>query len=119
MNNMATIQPVNSQRSNSESSSSDHDGNSNLAAESDIILINNDIQAYKKMAERFQSKKSQYNLASEYYTWKNFLFFTIPLLILQILNAIMPSILTSEEDADTLKIIITVISSCSAAIIAL
>ena len=95
------------------------DPNDPSSPESDKLLIDNDIQAYKSMAERFERKKTQYNWAHHHYSSKNFLYFTIPLLILQILNAIMPSILTSEENADTLKIITTVISSVSAAVIAL
>lgn len=89
------------------------------SAPSDNMLIQDNILAYQQLHQRFNKKKTLYTVGQEYYTWSNFLFFTIPLLIMQIVLAIMPSILTSTEDANTLKIIITSLSAISAAFIAL
>ena len=118
MPKLAKINPgVTTKNADSDSDGSSSDENE-ISEESTEILVKNNILAYQQLWNRFNKKKSIYTIGFEYYKWKNFIIFTVPLLCLQILNAILPSILPSSEE-QTLKIIITIISSVSAAIIAL
>jgi len=89
--------------------------------------LSDTVQAYKNLASRFVKKKLIYQEASGYFNKLDLIIFTAPLLVLQIANVIIPSILgtNSDDGAENLannsrifKIITTTISAISASWIA-
>ena len=82
-------------------------------------LENNDFtENFRKLYKRFAKWKYIYHEASIRYKKLDFWCFTIPLLALQIANAIIPVFLSSD-DATLNKQVATTISAVSAAVIGL
>ena len=94
--------------------------------EADILEMQSIQEFYSLIYRRVKLKKQIYQEASKRYRLFDLLLFTIPLLLLQIANAILPPILTSKQESqkaqDLSKLsatLTTVISSISAAWIAM
>lgn len=83
--------------------------NLNLSDDNKVIILT-------QLYNRFSKRKNIYSVASEFYNKGSFILFTIPLLLLQIANAILPSFI--RDDATELKVLITIISAISAGLIA-
>ena len=81
--------------------------------------ISETVEAYSKLFARFVNKKLVYQAAATYYDRLDLGLFTFPLLILQIANAILPSLnLTDPATNQIISTITTAISAVSAAWIA-
>ena len=74
---------------------------------------------YKDLFNRYKVKYDLY--AKSWRRWKtlDFSLFTIPLIIVQVLNAIIPIFLKDPADAEKMKIISSTISAVSAAVISI
>ena len=75
-------------------------------------------EIFLNLAKRFENKKNVYNVASGYLKMIDMCVFTIPLLLLQIMNAILP-VSIPDEDTKTLKTITTIVAAVSAGMIGL
>ena len=83
------------------------------------VTRNDEAEFYNNLFQRYKQKYDVY--AVSWYKWKrlDFTLFTIPLITVQVLNAVIPIFLKDPAQAETMKIISSSISAISAAVISI